>query len=272
MKLQKKVRGSLRYFFCGVQRILFEEVLVLGDSHAAVFGHPLLRRKLWRNYLNVVSVGAATASGLENPNSKTQAFQKFDRALETTRAEKVVVMLGEVDTGFVIWYRAAKYGVPVGDALAKTLATYQQFLQQIKARGLLPICVSTPLPTIQDGNDWGEIANQRKSVSATQRERTELTLRFNREMEQFCVAEGITYLNLDNTSLGADGLVKAGLLNKNALDHHYDRHVFAELLSKPMSRTVRGPSRSGRPDRGSTANRRLPADKAINRLPVNRAR
>ncbi len=273
MKLKNKVRGGLRHFFCGVQRIFFEEVLVLGDSHAAVFGHPLLRRNLWQSYLNVVSVGAATASGLENPNSKTQAFQKFDRALETTRAKKVIVMLGEVDTGFVIWYRAAKYGVPVGDALAKTLTTYKQFLQKIKARGLLPICVSTPLPTIQDGNDWGEIANQRRSVTATQQERTELTLKFNREMERFCSAEDVAYLNLDDASLGDDGLVKAGLLNKNALDHHYDRRVFAELLSKPVGYAVRNLAPTRRLD-GNVRHRKLyrgPADRpADNRMPNNK--
>ena len=104
MKLKNKVRASLRRVLCGVQQVFLEEVLILGDSHAKVFRYPMLRFRLWQKYLNVVSVGAATASGLENPNSKTQAFQQFDRALGTTRAKKVVVMLGEVDTGFVIWY------------------------------------------------------------------------------------------------------------------------------------------------------------------------
>ena len=240
-----------------------------------------MRLKLWRTYLNVVWVGAATASGLENPNSKTQAFAKFDRALETTRAKKVVVMLGEVDTGFVIWYRAAKYGVPVADALGKTLTTYRQFLQKIRARGLLPICISAPLPTIQDGNDWGEIANQRKSVTATQRERTDLTLKFNREMEAFCAAEGMVYLNLDGQSLGKDGLVKAGLLNKNALDHHYDKRVFASMLAKPLGRTVRDRTlthslladRAQGADRRSLATRRVPATRAVpGNVPDNRTR
>ncbi len=265
MKLKNKVLGSLRYVLCGVQQVFLEEVLILGDSHAKVFRYPMLRFRLWQKYLNVVSVGAATASGLENPNSKTQAFQQFDRALETTRAQKVVVMLGEVDTGFVIWYRAAKYGVPVGDALTKTLTTYGQFLQKIKARGLLPICISAPLPTIQDDDDWGEIANQRKSVTATQRERTELTLKFNREMERFCAAGGITYISLDSESLGEDGLVKAVLLNKDALDHHYDKRVFAAMLAKPVSRTVRSSALAGGAPGGrlrGSANRRVPQDGA----------
>lgn len=234
-----KLKKTFRALCPVVQRPFCEEVLVLGDSHAAIFGHVAVRVRLWRYRLNVISVGGATASGLENPNSKTQAFQKFNQALATTRAQKVIVMLGEVDTGFVIWYRAARYGVPVAEALTKTLATYEQFLRALKSRGLTPICVSTPLPTIGDGKSWGEVANARSSVTATQHERTELTLTFNRRMAQFCLAEGIAHLNLDALSLGSDGLVKAELLNKNASDHHYEKRMFATLLSKPVSRAVR---------------------------------
>jgi hypothetical protein len=245
MALPARLKHSVRDALLGVQRRVCKEVLVVGDSHAAIFGHKLIRLRLWRYHFNVVSVGGATASGLENPNSKTQAFQKFDRALATTRAEKVIVMLGEVDTGFVIWYRADKYDISVQDAFEKTLRTYQQFLGDIKARGLSPICVSTPLPTIQDDNDWGEIANERKAVSTSQRERTELTLAFNREMEAFCRTENIAYINLDGSSLGADGLVKEKLLNRNPSDHHYEKRVFATMLSKPVSRTVKSKPRAG---------------------------
>jgi hypothetical protein len=233
------LKQTVRDFLFGMQKRVCKEVLVVGDSHAAIFGHKLIRLRLWRYHFNVVSVGGATASGLENPNSKTQAFQKFDQALATTRAEKVIVMLGEVDTGFVIWYRADKYDTSVQDAFEKTLHTYRQFLKGIQARGLSPICVSTPLPTIQDDNDWGEIANERKAISASQLQRTGLTLAFNREMEAFCRAENIAYINLDGSSLGADGLVKEKLLNSNPSDHHYEKRVFATMLSRPVSRTVK---------------------------------
>jgi hypothetical protein len=238
MTLAVRFKKTLRALGLNVQKPFCEDVLVLGDSHAAVFNHPAMRARLWRYRLDVISVGGATASGLENPNSKTQAYQKFDGALSTTRAKKVIVMLGEVDTGFVIWYRAAKYGVPVAEALAKTLATYEGFLRSLSARGFTPICISTPLPTIGDGNRWGEVANARSSVTATQRERTALTLEFNHRMARFCHLEGIAHLNLDALSLGADGLVKAELLNKRASDHHYEKRVFATLLSQPVRRTV----------------------------------
>lgn len=250
-RLKNKLKEVALNFFLKVQKPFLEEVLVLGDSHVRVFSSLRLRAKLWRYHLNIVSVSGATASGLENPNSKTQAYQKFDQALTATRAKKVVVMLGEVDTGFVIWYRAYKYDAPVSEIFTKTLLTYGQFLKLVKARGLSPICVSAPLPTIQDGTAWGEVANQRKSVSATQRQRTELTLAFNEEMERLCRAEGIPYLGLDACSLGEDGLVKTELMNRNPFDHHYDKRVFARVLSgrvgSVFERTARTPHRLGQP-------------------------
>ena len=245
MKISKLVEKTLLRAWLAVKKPFCEEVLVLGDSHAAVFNHSLMRLKFGRYHLNVVSVGGATASGLENPNSKTQAFQRFKQALATTRAEKVIVMLGEVDTGFVIWYRAGRSGVSVPEALEKALLNYQRLLTEIKSLGLSPICVSTPLPTIRDGSDKGKIANERKSISASQRERTKLTLRFNREMERFCCSEGIVYINLDADSLGSDGLVKAELLNRNALNHHYEKRTFARMLSGRVSHVVKAPSGNG---------------------------
>lgn len=260
MKLTTSVKKALLKTWLAVQKPFCEEVLVIGDSHAAVFGHPHMRLKLGRYYLNVVSVGGATASGLENPNSKTQTFQKFNQALATTRAKKVVVMLGEVDTGFVIWYRAAKSGVPVQEAFERALLNYQRLLNEVKTRGLSPLCVSTPLPTIRDGSDKGEIANARKSVLASQRERTELTLRFNREMESFCRAEGIAHINLDTLSLGTDGFVKTELLNHDPLNHHYEKRVFAQMLSGRVGHVVRtsGAGKGIGPTRLRGASRRAP--------------
>lgn len=224
-----------------VQGSLAEEVLVLGDSHARVFGSARVRARFPHVYLNVVTVSGATASGLANPNSKTQAYGTFERALGRTRARTVVVMLGEVDTGFVIWYRAAKYGVPVEAAFATTLETYEGFIRSVRARGFATVCVSAPLPTITDGTAWGDVANERRAVTATQRERTALTVAFNAEVARFCRAEGVTHINLDARSLGPDGLVRGDLLNRNRADHHYARRNYARLVTRHVVRPLLRP-------------------------------
>ncbi len=239
MALGTKVKKIVRALLLTVQDFVCKEVLVLGDSHTRVFDIARLRLRLWRYRLRVVRVNGATASGLENPNSKTQAFQKFEAALEKTRADRVIVMLGEVDAGFVIWYRATKQGIPVTKSLEQTLKTYGAFLKSIQVRGLRPVCISAPLPTIEDDNSWGEVANLRRSVTATQRQRTELTLSLNQKMAAFCHAEGIAHLSFDDASLGRDGLVKPTLLNRNRLDHHYNKRAYVNLLASPVVKTLR---------------------------------
>ncbi len=206
-----------------------DEVLVLGDSHACVFNHHLFSDIYKNVFFDVVAVSAATVSGLENPNSKTQALPLFRKAMRKSRAKTVITLMGEVDVGFVIWYRAEKYGVPVAEMMRQAVDNYQKLLREL-AESRKVICVSTPYPTIGDGQDWGAVANARKDVKTPLAARTELTRVFNAEMEAFCRAHGIAYLSLDAESLDERGFVRRGLLNADALDHHYDAKSYAGLI------------------------------------------
>jgi len=210
-----------------------EEILVVGDSHAEVFEDPMFRQAFPQYYFHCVVVPGATISGLTNPKSKTQAMPIFRKEMERSSARKSIVLLGEVDTGFVIWYRAEKYRLSVDEMFERALENYRNFLGELSER-FETVCVSTPLPTIVDDQDWGEVANLRKEIRATQRERTDLTLEFNRRMEEYCRERSIAYLSLDEESLGADGVVKRELLNRNPTNHHYDRERYASMLIRGL--------------------------------------
>jgi hypothetical protein len=214
-----------------------QEILVLGDSHTPIFNHLSFKTAFPEYTFNVVTVIGATASGLENPNTKTQAYPIFKEALQSSRAGKVIVMLGEVDTGFVIWYRAKKYQESVAAMAVRAVSSYSKFLQEVAALREV-ICISTPLPTIQDGNDWGEVANARREITTTQLERTALTLQFNRQMQSFCTQQGIRYLMLDDWSLGEDGLVRRELRNPDPKDHHYDPETYSGLLVERLKEVL----------------------------------
>jgi len=162
-----------------------ESILVLGDSHAGVFGYWRFRYYFWRKKMIMCHVQGATASGLQNPSSKTQAAEIFQQALKEESYDRVFLQLGEVDTGFVIWYRSNKYNVPVEEMFKQAVEQYEKLILAAKER--TPVVVfSTPLPTISDDNIWGEVANLRKDVKASQLERTTLTLKFNKAIEEFC--------------------------------------------------------------------------------------
>lgn len=214
-----------------------QEILVLGDSHSPVFNHPLFKEKFPHLSFNVLTVIGATASGLENPNSKTQAYPIFREAIENSTAKQAIIMLGEVDTGFVIWYRAQKYQESVAVMMDKAIASYSRFLAELSLRFKV-VCISTPLPTIQDGNDWGDIANARREVTASQIERTSLTLEFNRAIQAFCSQNGIRYIMLDDLSIGENGLVKTDLLNSDSSNHHYDEDRYSRLLVEGLMGVV----------------------------------
>lgn len=217
--------------------LAIKTIVVLGDSHAQIFGHDLFRLYFPFIKFDVCSIGGATISGLDNPNSKTGACERFREKLASTpEGGRIILMLGEVDTGFVIWYRAEKHGEPVKAMLEKAIDNYIAFIDEV-AVNHKPIVISTPLPTITDDNDWGEVANLRKEVSVSQAERTRLTLSFNASIKVCCSERSIDYLDLDPESLGDDGLVRSSLLNDDKHDHHYapKKHI---ALIVPKLRTI----------------------------------
>ena len=82
----------------------------LGDSHVRYFKKAAKLGLLSPHELSGVEVGGATAVGMRNPSAKTNALGRFrDWIRDKPRKAIVVLHLGEVDCGYVIWYRADKY-------------------------------------------------------------------------------------------------------------------------------------------------------------------
>lgn len=121
--------------------------------------------------------------------------------------------------------------------LNKALLNYQDLLKVVEQQAEV-ICISTPLPTIADGQNWGDIANARKSIMASQLQRTELTLEFNKQMRAYCSNNGHSYISLDKESLGDNGLVKSSLLNPDPKDHHYHKRTYSYLLASKMKNLI----------------------------------
>ncbi|RXP45424.1 SGNH/GDSL hydrolase family protein [Lutibacter sp. HS1-25] len=228
----------LKFGFRLIDKLAFRKVLVIGDSHAKIFNNPLFKIHFPFYAFDVCSVKGATASGLENPNSKTQAYKIFKEKLDNPQKYfKVILLLGEVDTGFVIWYRSEKYDAPISKMFNDAIIKYTNFIADTN-KLLQPIVISTPLPTISDNNDWGEIANLRKTIKAKQLERTDLTIKFNNKIEKFCKTNNIEYVNLDKQSLGKNGLIDDYLLNKNSNNHHYNNNNYTKLLIRNLKKIL----------------------------------
>lgn len=238
----KEVKRKLKLFLFNSR--LFSKltgrnhILVIGDSHVHVFKHVKKDKLLSRLFfIDYKSVGGATAQGVLNPGSKTDARRLFmQRVSEAKKFQHLIVQLGEVDCGFVIWYYAEKYGGSVEDQLARSIKNYSAFLEELSRFGFASITVmSAPLPTIQDGQDWGEIAKKRAEVTAKQIPRTNLTIKFNRKMFEVCLQNGYKYINhvpsmLDKTTQ----VVKQSFLNEDKNDHHLKDTEYALLIKRSL--------------------------------------
>lgn len=189
-------------------------------------------------WFRVKSIEGATASGLPNPKSKTGAQQAFARALGRARPwHQVLVQLGEVDCGFVIWYRAGRHGLSVEEQFTQTVGAYEAFIAKVLAMGFRrTIVLSVPLPTISDdGVKWGKVARLRESVTASQAERTRLTVRFNAELSERCRALGASFVDVTSGHTDrATGLVSARFVRESD-DHHLADGPYSELISSRLA-------------------------------------
>lgn len=228
---------SLRVAKHKLYRLFFRPTVVhcIGDSHIQNFEYLARECLLPQADLHFCVVQGATNMGLANPHSQTQAMPIFMEYLNKVAAkDRVVFCLGEVNCGFVIWYRADKHGTPVQEQFDLSLTNYfeliETYLKKISPARVI-VC-SVPLPTIPDHQlVKGEVANKRLTIKATQRERTELTVEYNARLNDFCSARGIHYLDLQQQTLDArTGVVSSDFLNKNPLDHHLEPEKLASLI------------------------------------------
>jgi hypothetical protein len=216
-----------------------ELVYVLGDSHVQVFDY--INKKYARSeyFFQITRVDGATALGMVNPNSKTNALEIFENKISTIQDKNapLLFLLGEVDAGFVIWYRAEKYNESVESQLQLSVVNYLKFLNKLTALGYGNLYVlSVPLPTISDYQALGAIANLRKEIHSTMKQRTELTLSYNKLLKEVCKKNHIPFLDMDSPLLDNDtGVIKSIFLNSNPSDHHLRQSTYGELCYKTIS-------------------------------------
>ena len=210
-------------------------IIALGDSHLEVIPRYVAPRV--NALFDIVQVRGATAQGLVNPNSSTDALRLFQARLDRApRWQTVLLELGEVDCGFVIWYRAEKMGITVDDQLEVSLDNYLRFIDRQVASGFDVWVMSAPLPTIGDTQDRGEVANLRRMVVASQSERTALTIRYNQRLQQSCLQRRVRFIDVSSEQFDpATGIIKPEFIHSNRLDHHLDDSAWGDVIVRELT-------------------------------------
>ncbi len=210
---------------------------IVGDSHIDAFRHAAAHGKILAP-CRFTQVKGATAVGLRNPNSKTDAMAQFRAGLLPKPDDAIpVFQLGEVDCGFVIWYRARKYGEAIERQVQQSIAAYFDFVDALVAGGYPHVVVTgAVVPTIRDGLDWGEVANARREVTATLFERTALTLSYNDRLRQGATARGLSYIDISSDVIDpATGVVSDVYRNPDPSDHHLDPDKAGSLWAEKLN-------------------------------------
>ena len=119
-------------------------LICVGDSHASVF-------KQIKNTL-VLSIPGATNMGIKNPHSKTKARPRIDEFLnkKLKKTDYLVFLMGEVDCGFVIWYRKEKYNDTLESQFNESIGNYFDLILSYKDKCDNIIICDVPPPTIRD--------------------------------------------------------------------------------------------------------------------------
>lgn len=209
--------------------------LVFGDSHTDVFKYCNSKQNKYR--FDVCCVPGATAQGVVNPNSKTDALKIFTECLFKIQKKynKFMIMLGEVDCGFVIWVRSKKYNIKIEDQINNSVDNLFDFLKNIvelKFNQEDIIVVGSILPTIKDNTNKKFLNGARREVDATLKQRIYETLKYNNKLKNRSVINGYKYIDITNDILENDS-VKDIYLNKDPYNHHLDNeNTFNLWLNK----------------------------------------
>jgi hypothetical protein len=200
-------------------------LLALGDSHleALKLAADLGILSVQTSHFSIVP--GATVVGLRNPNSSTDAINIFRASLLNQSTDShVIIHLGEVDCGFVIWWRAKQYGESIAEQLKESIDAYGQFVNELLEIGFVRICiVGASLPTIRDEVDFGEISNKRAEINIGIGQRTELTFEYNCALSDLARKMGVSYFDITDGVLDrTSNLVHDFFRNQNLWDHHLD--------------------------------------------------
>jgi len=215
------------------------QILALGDSHIRVFEHSIFSYLMPQYNYKICYVPGATAYGIWNLQSQTNAYKKFMEALETYNYEEIIVTLGEVDISYTLWYLSAKTEKPLEMLLELSIQRYKTFLHTLVSYAPIKV-LSTSFPTVNNVKECDDsISGVRKSVCISQKERTQLALKFNDKIKAFVENQSdMQYFDFNSMALDTKtGTVKHWLLNKkNICDHHYKRLIYALMIVSKIYR------------------------------------
>lgn len=209
----------------------------IGDSHAGFFNYYRENKIFDRTAFKVFAVGGATALGITNTHSTSKARELFNRYLKFVRKKHtILISLGEVDCDYLLWMKAKREKTSVLHQFNIAVKRYEEFISELNDRGYKNIIIySVPLPTIKKSEKKGFVSDLRKDAKIGIRDRTKLTIKFNKTINNYCKRKKLGFLNIYDKILNRKtGLIDKKYINPDRLDHHLYTSKVEPLITKEL--------------------------------------
>lgn len=196
-------------------------ILILGDSHAKAF------EGIFPQGMHVVSVQGATAYGINNPDSMSQAALLFRKAIRTK--DRVFCGVGETDCNTLIWQRAFNRGCPPEEELEVAIGRYLDFAKEVSTTNSFGFLAVLPTPFFQRDipSDYGIKTVSREEVWY-------LTQTFNTRLRRYAEENDHDYLDINDRVL-ENGVINPRFVSSND-SHHLDFSATAPLWREELER------------------------------------
>lgn len=195
-----------------------EKIMVIGDSHTEVF-----EGYIGKDYIfEQVRCHGATARGAISPITKTDSLKIFRNGLATKEANRVIIELGEVDCGYLLWMKNKQTGEPLLDLMNESIDRLIKFVEEEVYQYFGPedvIMMSVIPPIVEDMTDKRFLDGNRGGVNPSLAERRSLTRMWNKRLARECSARGWKNLNINPKITTGEEVIQQ-FRNPNPWDHH----------------------------------------------------
>lgn len=195
-------------------------MIAFGDSHSRMFSYFVT---------DLCTVGGASAYGLANPNSITNARNIFIKFLSKHPTKMVIACLGEVDCNATIWRK----DTPIPEYLDLAISRYMNFLSMFPNHFILSSVVPPIVESYQSELYLARKKKPRAHVKAKRELRSTVVNSFNKKLKETALSKGYTFIDITTPTINAKGRVK-----RYYIRHLNDPHLNKESIKPVIERKL----------------------------------
>ena len=221
-----------------LRTLIPKNIVVFGDSHSGIF------RRIKNSGYNIIchSISGASLTGLPKRESKLMIKDKIINFINVNSFDKIFLKFGQVDIDLGYYYKRVVKNLNINfdDYIIELIQNYEDFLNTIidridkkkvviwginpptliKQEDCLKYTERIIFENINDVSEREHYIEKLRNDILSLRERTEISKKFNKELEIFCNRKNILFVDTFKKFLNSDGVINSAFIDKNINDHH----------------------------------------------------